>query len=366
VTISNDAPSRRSLLAGAALGGLGLTLPMAPAIASERFRWRLVTSWPKGAPGPGTTADRLAAAITALSQGRLTVEVYGTGELVPAFEVFDAVAAGTAQMGHSASFFWSGKMAAAPFFTAVPFGLTPEAHNAWITYGGGQALWDELYDGFGIKPFLAGNSGFQMGGWYNREIDGLDDFKGLKIRMPGLGGEVVRRLGATPVSLPPGEIHGALRGGVIDAAEFLGPWSDSALGLNQAARFYYWPGFHEPNGSAECLVNREALETLPKDLRQLVNIVCAAENQRGLSEAEWFNALTLSKIEQDQSVALRRFPPEVLNAARETATEVLTEVAAKNDIAGRIYESYDAARTAAIGWGRVSRHALLEAQLNGA
>lgn len=353
--------TRRHLLAGAA----GATaLPVAPAFAQDKLRWRMVTSWPKDAPGPGTTASRLAKAITELSGGRLTVELHAAGELVPAFEVFDAVQNGTAEMGHSASFFWAGKIPAAPFFTAVPFGLIPEMHNAWLEFGGGQALWDELYGQFGVKPFAAGNSGMQMGGWYNKEIESLEDIKGLKVRMPGLGGEVLRKLGGSAVSIPPGEIYQALSSGVVDGAEFLGPWSDQAMGLPEAARYYYWPGFHEPNGSAECLVNREAYEALPGELQQLVAQACAAENLRGQAEADWHNAVTLLQMRREGKVALRRFPEDVLQAARTASEEVLSELAGTSEIAGRIYQSYEAAQEAALAWGRVSRHAILEAQLS--
>ncbi|MEX2629593.1 MAG: TRAP transporter substrate-binding protein [Tistlia sp.] len=369
MTASPSHLSRRRLLgagaaAGAALGAaLGAAGLAAPAVRAQVPRaWKLVTSWPAGAPGPGTTAARLAERITRGSGGRLTVEVFGAGELVPAFEVFDAVASGTAELGHTASLFWAGKMAIAPVFTAAPFGLMPEAHNAWIYYGGGQELWDELYGRFGVKPYLAGNSGFQMGGWYRRRIDGLEDVKGLKIRMPGLGGEILRRLGAAPLSLPPGEIFTALQTGVIDAAEFLGPWSDVALGLDRAAPYYYWPGFHEPNGSAEALVNRAALEALPDDLRSLVEIACEAENNRGLAEAEWFNAQALQRLEAG-GTELLQFPADLLQAARRESEDVLDRVADGDPLFGRILESWRAAREASIAWGRVSRHALLGAQL---
>jgi TRAP-type mannitol/chloroaromatic compound transport system substrate-binding protein len=282
---------------------------------------------------------------------------------VPAFEVFDAVAQGTADLGHTASFFWSGKFEAATFFTAVPFGLTPDGHHAWIYHGGGQGLWDELYGAAGVKPFLAGNSGMQMGGWVKREIKGLEDLKGLKYRIPGLGGDVMRRLGVTAVSLPPGEILPALQSGAIDGAEFLGPWSDLALSLNKAAPYYYWPGFHEPNGSAECLVNRRAYEALPEDLREIVAAACEAENARGLAEADWQNAQSLKDIETKHGVRLRRFGDDILAAARRAAEEVLAEVGRSNALARRIYRSYVAARAGSLAWGRVARHAVLDAQL---
>jgi TRAP-type mannitol/chloroaromatic compound transport system substrate-binding protein len=352
---------RRGLLTGGAAGALALAA--APAVAQERRDWTLVTSWPKDSPGPGTTARRIAERITLISGGRLTVKLFAAGEVVPAFEVFDAVAGGAAHLGHTASFFWAGKAKAATFFTAVPFGLTPDGHNAWLYEGGGQALWDELYAPFGIKPFPAGNSGMQMGGWLKREVNSLDDLKGLKYRIPGLGGEVMRRLGVTAVSLPPGEILPALQSGAIDGAEFLGPWSDISLGLNKAASYYYWPGFHEPNGSAECLVNKAAYEALPADLQAVVATVCDAENARGMAEADWQNAATLDGIEAKHGVKLRRFDDSILRAASAAAQEVLADVATTGAVAGRIHESYVAARARSVAWGRVARHAVLDAQL---
>jgi TRAP-type mannitol/chloroaromatic compound transport system substrate-binding protein len=214
-----------------------------------------------------------------------------------------------------------------------------------------------------VKPFPAGNSGMQMGGWLKREVNTLDDLKGLKYRIPGLGGEVMRRLGVTAVSLPPGEILPALQSGAIDGAEFLGPWSDIALGLNKAASYYYWPGFHEPNGSAECLVNKAAYEALPADLKEVVATVCDAENARGMAEADWQNAATLDGIEDEHGVKLRRFDDSILRAASAAAEEVLADVAATGAVAGRIYDSYVAARTRSVAWGRVARHAVLDAQL---
>ena len=347
---------RRALLGGLAGAGLAAVAPAAR--AQPAMHWRMVTSWPANAPGPGTSANRIAERIGRLSGGRLTVTVYGAGELVPAFEVFDAVALGNAEIGHTAAFFWSGKMPASPFFTAVPFGLSPHAHEAWITHGGGQALWDELYAPFGVKPFLGGNSGMQMGGWYTRTIDELDDLQGLKIRMPGLGGEVMRRLGASPVNLPPGEIFAALQTGVIDGSEFLGPWSDVALGLDRAAPYYYWPGFHEPNGSAECLVNRAAYEALPEDLRDLIAVVCEAEALRGLAEANWQNAATLRRLNDEARVELRRFPEPVLAAARSAAEDVLAELAGRDAMADRIHRSFLAARGQLDDWTRITLGAL--------
>lgn len=354
--------SRRKILGGAALGAAAAGLP-APAIARERLRWRMVTSWPADTPGPGTSARRLADSITALSEGRLQIDLYGAGELVSAFEVFDAVGGGqTAHIGHTASLFWSGKSAMAPFFTTVPFGLTPASHNAWVEFGGGQALWDRLYEPFAIKPFMAGNSSMQMGGWFRREINSLEDVAGLKVRMVGLGAEVMRRLGMTAVSLPPGEIALALDRGTVEGAEFLGPWSDVALGLQRAASHYYWPGFLKPNGTAECLVNKTAFEALPEDLRGVVSEACRAENLRGLADAQWHNALALAYLREEGEVELRRFPDDLIAAAKREAAGVLEELA-EAPLDREILESYRAAQRTTVSWDEVTHHAFLSAQL---
>src|SRR6185369_14306913 len=251
--------TRRNLVAGA----VGAAAIAAPSVArAQTKRWRMVTSWPKRLPGPGMSAERVAERIAALSGGRMQITVHAAGELTPAFEVLDAVGGGVAEMGHTASFYWQGKMPAAAYFTTVPFGLTPAEHVAWVEAGGGQQLWDELYAPFGAKPFMGGNTGVCMGGWFRRELRGLDDLRGLKIRSLGLGGEVYRRLGSTPQTTPPGEILTSLQSGVLDAAEFVGPGTDISLGLYRVAPVYTGPGFNKPNGTGECLVSLRAWETL--------------------------------------------------------------------------------------------------------
>ena len=344
--------TRREAFAG---GAAGVALPLAtPALASDKVEWKMVTSWPKNLPGPGVSAQRICDRIAAMSAGRMQVKLYAAGELVAPFEVFGAIEAGTAEIGHTASFFWQGKLPAAALFTAAPFGLTPLEHITWIDNGGGQQLWDALYQPFGIKPFMGGNTGFQMGGWYRSEVNSPEDFKGLKIRMPGLGGEVARRLGATPVSLPPAEILTALQTGVVDAAEFLGPWSDFAMGFYKAAKFYYYPGFHEPNGTGEALVSIEAMEALPDDLKAIVRHACAAENIMALGESEWNNSHRLGVLAREHAVIVKPYPESILDAAREAADEVLDALAAKDAISGEIVQSYRAARDQLSRWGEVS------------
>jgi TRAP-type mannitol/chloroaromatic compound transport system substrate-binding protein len=351
--------TRRNLVRGAVLA----PALAAPSVArAQTRRWRMVTSWPKRLPGPGMSAERVAERIAALSGGRLQISVSAAGEVVPAFEVLDAVGGNVAEIGHTASFFWQGKQPAANFFTTVPFGLTPQEHVAWVEAGGGQALWDELYRPFGVKPFMGGNTGVCMGGWFRREIRSLDDVRGLKIRSLGLGGEVYRRLGATPQTTPPGEILTSLQSGVLDAAEFVGPGTDISLGLYRTAPSYYGPGFNKPNGTGECIVSLRAWEALEPELKAIVAHACAAEAGFALSEMERLNAEALAALTERHNVTLRVFPRDVVDAARRVAAEVLGEVAARSDMARKVHDSYVAFRERTGPWSRVSIRAVLEAR----
>jgi TRAP-type mannitol/chloroaromatic compound transport system substrate-binding protein len=353
--------NRRNLLRGAGLALAGAVA--APAVArGETQRWRMVTSWPKRLPGPGMSAERIADRIGALSGGRLQITVHAAGELVPAFEVLDAVGGSVVEMGHTAAFYWQGKQPAAAYYTTVPFGLTPMEHVAWVDAGGGQALWDQLYAPFGVKPFMGGNTGVCMGGWFRAELKSLDDLKGLKIRSLGLGGEVYRRLGATPQTTPPGEILTSLQSGVLDAAEFVGPGTDIALGLYRVAPNYYGPGFNKPNGTGECLVNLKAWNALDGETKAIIAHACAAEASYALSEMDRLNAEALAALTQQHNVKLRSFPAEIVGAARQRAADVLTELGGKSDIALRINDSYAAFRSRTAVWSRVSLKAVLEAR----
>lgn len=346
------------------LGAIAAT-PVAlatPALSTGKIKWRMVTSWPKNLPGPGITAQRLADRIGHMSGGRLTIKLYAAGELVPALEVFSAVTQGAAEIAHTAPLFWGGKIPAAPLFTAGPFGLTPLEHITWINHGGGQALWDKLYAPFGIKPFMAGNTGFQMGGWYKNELRSLDDLKGLKIRMPGLGGDVMRALGASPVALAPGDIFPALQSGLIDATEFLGPSSDFAMGFYKVAKNYYSPGFHEPNGTGEALVSIQALEALPNDLRAIVETACAAENIYSLGDSEWTNAARLKTLVEEKGVIIRTYPQDILDAAKKATVETLTELAGRDALTGETVASFLAARQHLAEWSGISIKAFMAAR----
>lgn len=308
--------------------------------AARTHRWKMVTTWPPNFPGLGTGANHLAERIQAASGGRIRVQVYAAGELVPAFEVFDAVSQGTAQIGHGGSYYWKGKVEAAQLFGAIPFGMTPPEIDGWLYYGDGLKLWQEIYEPFGLVPFPVGNTGVQMGGWFNKPIESIDDLKGLKMRIPGLGGEVLRRAGGTPVSLPGGEIFTALQTGSIDATEWVGPSNDLAFGLHRAARYYYYPGWHETGPVLECTIGREAWDALSDDLKSIVRVCCQAAHNDMLAEFSYRDSMSLEQILTDPEVELRRFPDEVLAHLRVLSEELLEEMAARDEWVARIYGSY--------------------------
>lgn len=335
-----------ALLATLALAGCKDEQPQAPSqqAASEptkTYQWKMVTAWPKNYPGLGTSAERLAERINTMSGGRLTIKVYAASELVPALEVFDAVSRNTAELGHGAAYYWKGKVPTAQFFTSVPFGLSTSEMNAWLSRGGGQAFWDEAYAPFGVKPLVIGNTGMQMGGWFNKEINSLGDLKGLKIRMPGLGGEVLSRLGATTVNLPGGEVFTALQTGAIDATDWVSPYNDLAFGLHKAARYYYYPGWQEPQAVLELLVNQKAMDTLPEDLQAILTEATRAASRDMMDDYVYNNALALDQLKQ-QGVELKRFPDEVLGAMQEQSELVLGELAEQSELNGRIWASMKA------------------------
>lgn len=356
--------TRRQLVRTGAAGAVAAAIATPyVAHAEQQRRWRMVTSWPKRLPGPGMSAERIAERIAKLSGGRLQITVQAAGEVVPAFEVLDAVGGGVAEMGHTAAFYWQGKQPAAAFFTTVPFGMTPNEHVAWVDAGGGQALWDELYAPFGVKPFMGGNTGVCMGGWFRRELNELGDLKGLTIRALGLGGEVYRRLGATPQTTSPGEILTSLQSGVLDGAEFVGPGTDIALGLYRVATLYYGPGFNKPNGTGECVVALKAWESLDAEMQAIVAHACAAEAAFALAEMERLNAEALAAMVERYRVSLKTFPPALVAAARSQATDILGELGERNASARKIRDSYVGFRDRVANWSRVSLQAVLAARV---
>ena len=348
---------RRSFLYGG-LGTLaacgGTSGESGPAGGGERFRWRMVTSWPPNFPGFGESANRLVRRIGELSGGRLQIDVFAAGELLPAFEVFDAVSRGQMQMGHSSPTYWRGVLPTALLFSSVPFGMLPSEHEAWMYHGGGLDLWREVYGAHGIRPYIAGNTGIQMGGWYKREINGVADISGLKVRISGLGADVLRRAGAVPVTLPGAELFTALATGTIDATEWNGPYNDMAFGLHEVAPYYYYPGWHEPSGVLECLVSAEAYESLPDDLRNVIETACMAESAYVVSEFKARNQRALETLIGEHGVELRRFPDDVLAALREHSTAAMESLAAGDPVVGRVYEAYRDYAAAGRDWHEYS------------
>ncbi len=329
---------RRALgLAGAGVAG---TLA-APAIAraQETHNWTMAMAWPSGAPGVGVNAERCARMIEAMSGGRIQITLYGAGELVPPFEVFDAVAEGTAQLGHGAPYFWQGKDQVFHFFAGVPFGFTPQELSGWLYFGGAQEFWERAYAPFGVVPFYAGSSGPQAGGWFANPIETVDDLQGLNMRIAGLGGEVMRRLGVNTVMLPPGEIYSALEAGTIDAAEWVGPWNDLAFGLYRVVNYYYMPAFHEFGPALELMVNQDAYEALDDDLKEIVKRAAMASATESFADFTYHNADSLQPL-LDEGVELRFWSDEIENALAEQSEIVLAEVAETSDLARETYESF--------------------------
>ncbi|WP_010138055.1 TRAP transporter substrate-binding protein [Oceanicola sp. S124] len=319
---------RRGALAGAGAGAAALA---SPAVAQDRITWRMVTTWPKNFPGLGVGAQRLADRITAASGGRLTVQVYAAGEMVPPLQSLDAVIDGTAEMSHGAAYYWQNKSTALSYFTGVPYGMTAGELAAWVQHLGGQQLWDEVYDQFGVQGFLSGNTGTQAGGWFRDELTGLDSLKGLRFRTPGLGGRVWEKLGATVTNMAAGEIFQALQSGALDAAEFVGPYNDLALGFYQVAKNYYFPSFVEPGLATELVVDKAKYQALPDDLQAIVRDVCQAEYDTVSADFVANDPRALKTLVEEHGVQVRQFPEEILEAGAKASMEIIAELRDSSD-----------------------------------
>ncbi len=362
---------RRQLLTGGALGLGGLAAGCECGVpaglesiggAVRQRELKMVTTWPKDFPGLGTMAERTAKFISDLSGGAMTVKVFAAGELVAAFESFDAVSDGAADLYHGAEYYWVGKSPGFAFFTAVPFGMTTAEIMAWTEFGGGQELWDELSAKFNIKPFAAGNTSNQSGGWFKKEINSLEDLRGLKIRMPGLGGEVLRRIGASAVALSGGEIYQALQSGAIDATEWVGPWNDLAFGFYNEAKYYYNPGFHEPGAQLGVGVNLDVWNGFNDTEQAIIRGACQWANNLSVAEYMHHNSAALDQLVAEHGVELRTMPEDVLEAAAAASTEVLLETAQNDELTGRIFESFKASLTRSMAWVDVSEEAYMAAR----
>ncbi|MEO0472069.1 MAG: TRAP transporter substrate-binding protein [Bacteroidota bacterium] len=355
-------------MGGATLLGSSCTSPektpvvgKAPAILSQQtYNWKMITTWPPNFPVLGEGCKLMADWVREMSGGRLNIEVYGGGELVPALEVFDVVSLGAAEMGNGVAYYWAGKVPAAQFFATVPFGMNAQQMNSWLLSGGGLALWQDLYADFNLLPLPSGNTGVQMGGWFNREVNSLTDIQGLKMRIPGLGGKVFTQAGGTAMNVAGGEIFTNLERGVIDATEWIGPYHDYIMGFHKVAKYYYYPGWHEPGSTLETIINRQKFEELPADLQQILITASQRQNIWTLSEFEGKNQIYLDKMKSEVDLQMRAFPPEVLRALKKTTKEVLDDIAANDPAAQKIYASYQAFRKNATAWSQLTEQAYYE------
>ena len=354
---------RRDILAGtsALATATGVQLA-APAVAQGLRQLKMATDWPEGSPGLQESALRFAHTIDVASGGRIKIEVFPAGALVRPFETFDAVSAGVADMYHSFEGYFDEKSRALQFFSAVPFGLTADELFAWIRHGGGQELWDELSGEFNIKPLLCTSTGCQMGGWFVREVNSPDDYKGLRYRMGGSGAEVLRRLGATVVTLPGGEIMPALRSGAIHASEWIGPWLDMDMGLHKAAAFYYYPAFHEPGSGFSVGINKGVWESFDASDRQVIEAVAACEYGRSLAEFDANNALWLRKLRDEGSVKILKFDDSLLKSFLAISQDVVAEIGSKDELSRKIYRSYEQFRASVMDWTDIAERAYLNSR----
>lgn len=328
---------------------------------SVKIEWKLVTTWPKNLPGLGSAPENFARYVREMSKGRLDIRVYGAGEIVPAFEVFDAVSQGVAQMGHGAAYYWKGKIPASVFFTAVPFGMTAQEMNGWLHYGGGIELWRKLYAPFGVVPFAGGSTGVQMAGWFNRELQTRSDLAGLKMRIPGLAGEVFDAAGGTAVRIAGGEIYTSMQTGVIDAVEWVGPYNDRILGLNDVAEYYYFPGWHEPGAMLEFTVNAEALAALPNDLAAIVTYAARAANQDMLDEFTARNNEALQVL-LESGAKLRPLPDDILALLYDKAQDAMASLVASDPMSAEINASYAQFAEDVRAYHEISERAYLNAR----
>ena len=307
---------------------------------TDVIEWKLVTTWPKGLPGLGAAPENFARRVNEASGGRLHIKVFGAGEIVPAFEVFDAVSGGVAEAGHGAAYYWKGKIPAAAFFTAVPFGMTAQEVNGWLHYGGGLPLWRELYAPFGVIPYAGGSTGVQMAGWFNKRLNNRSDLAGLKMRIPGLAGEVFDAAGGSAVRIAGGEVYTSMQTGVIDAVEWVGPYNDRTLGLMEVGEYYYYPGWHEPGAMLETIINAEALAALPEDLQAIVRIAARATNTDMLDDFTANNSESLQILLRDFDTEVLPLPDDVMDALYEQSQIAMQALVDSDPMAKKIAASY--------------------------
>lgn len=329
---------------------------------TQTYNWKLVTAWPKNFPGLGSAPELFAKKVEAMSNGRIKIRVYGAGELVPALEVFDAVSAGTAEVGHAAAYYWKGKVPEAQFFTTLPFGMNGREMEGWIAYGGGNELWRELYAPFNLIPMRGGNTGVQMGGWFNKEINSAADFQGLKMRIPGLAGDVLQRLGGVSVNIPGDSLYTSMQTGVLDATDWTGPYNDLAFGFQDIAQYYYYPGWHEPGSVIEFIFNKTMLEALPADLQAILTSAAEATDLSMSDEFTARNSAALKELMDVHGVQPRKFPDDLLIQLDLISQEVIDELGQMSPMAEKIHASYRAFEATVSQWHKISEQAYNDAR----
>lgn len=353
---------RRQLLTGAAGATIAAAIMPKPAISRNAQQLKLALAWPKKFPGLGTSSERLARSISLATDSRVDVVTLDPSEIDIEGSLIDAVGSGKADMYHAVEYYWEKKSRAFNFFASVPFGMTALEQEAWLSNMGGQKLWDELSAKYNIKPLAVGNTGVQMGGWFNRVINTPADIKGLKLRMPGIGGDVYKRLGAELIDLPSAVVPRALKDQKIDATEWLGPWPDMEMGFHKVARLYYWPGFHEPGTQISLGINLDVWKSFSDSERKIIEITSRTESQRLLAKFNAENSQAISKIKKSGTVKLAEFPPLVLNSLGQVSGDVVREVAKEGALEQRIYESFIRARWQLLQWAKFSDEAYLLAR----
>ena len=321
-------------------GGTPTKPESSPSISKNIIQLRMATTWPKNFPGVGTTAEKVAETITKASDGRLEIKVYGSGEIVPAYEVFDAVRQGTVEMGHGWAGYWISKNPGLAYFGGIPGGLSPSEQSSWIMHGGGQKLWEEILEPYGMQPFQAGIVQSEMFGWYKKTLNSLEDLKGLKIRMAGLSNEILNRMGATAVNIPGGEVMSSFQSGVVDAVEWGGPWMDLAFGFPKIAKICYGPGIHSPGAMNEILINRDLYNNLPNDLKAIIKTSANSANNESYNEYIYRNAISYQTIVNEHDVEFKTLPMDIMKEFLKVAKEVVQDNAEKDPEAMKIHMHY--------------------------
>ena len=349
-------------LAAAGLGGLiscspsekEQEVPLVNTLTQKSYRWKMVTTWPPNFPVVGEVANAFAEWVKVMSGGRMEINVYGGGELIPPLEVFEAVSSGAAEMGSGASYYWAGRDPSVQFFTTMPFGMNAQQMNAWMYGGGGLEMWEASYERFNLVPRPAGNTGVQMAGWFNKEINSMEDFKGLKMRMPGLGAKVLRRAGGSPVLSAGSELFTNLERGVIDATEWIGPYHDYIMGFHKIAKYYYAPGWHETGSNLEFVYNKRDYDDLPSDLKMILDTACYRANMWVLSEFEAKNNEYLGKIKEESKAEIRTFAPEVINGMRQHTKDMIEELVEEDEASKKVYEAFSKFKKGIQNWASFS------------